>query len=68
MRSCDAKQRRACKLLTRRTQRLATNWRQKSTAHSRLKLAVEDVLDTGLPRACDKPVCERNCSALFEQN
>ena len=30
------------------------------------KLAIEDVLDTGLPRAYDKPLYERKCSALFE--
>jgi type I restriction enzyme, R subunit len=30
------------------------------------KLAIEDGLDTGLPRAYDKPLDERKCSALFE--
>ena len=40
--------------------------RQKSSARSQLKPAIEDVLDTGLPRAYDKPLYERKCSALFE--
>ena len=45
---------------------LMLNWRQKSTARSQLKLTIEDVLDTGLPRAYDKPLYEQKCSALFE--
>jgi type I restriction enzyme R subunit len=35
---------------------LVLNWRQKSAARSQLKLASEGVLDTGLPRASDKPL------------
>ncbi|MCC6822188.1 MAG: type I restriction endonuclease subunit R, partial [Verrucomicrobia subdivision 3 bacterium] len=45
---------------------LVLNWRQKSSARSQLKLAIEDTLDTGLPRAYDKPLYEQKCSALFE--
>ncbi|HEU0039621.1 MAG TPA: type I restriction endonuclease subunit R, partial [Verrucomicrobiae bacterium] len=45
---------------------LVLNWRQKSTARSLLKLTIEDVLDTGLPRAYDKPLYEQKCSAVFE--
>jgi len=45
---------------------LVLNWRQKSGARAQLKLAIEDVLDTGLPRAYDKPLCEQKCIALFE--
>lgn len=47
-------------------QLLVLNWRQKSTARSQLKLASEDTLDSGLPRAYDKPLYEQKCSALFE--
>jgi type I restriction enzyme R subunit len=47
-------------------QLLVLNWRQKSAARSQLRLAIEDVLDTGLPRAYDKPLYEQKCSALFE--
>ena len=41
------------------------NWRQKSTARSQIKLAIEDVLDT-LPEAYDRPLYAQKCSALFE--
>jgi type I restriction enzyme, R subunit len=53
-------------LLDRLKQLLVLNWRQKSSARSRLKLTIEDTLDTGLPRAYDKPLYEQKCSALFE--
>lgn len=41
----------ARELLARLKELLVLNWRQKSTARSQLKLAIEDILDTGLPRA-----------------
>ena len=53
-------------LLTRIKQLLVLNWRQKSSARSQVKLAIEDVLDAGLPRAYDNPLYEQKCSALFE--
>jgi len=53
-------------LLERLKQLLVLNWRQKSGARAQLKLAIEEVLDTGLPRAYDKPLYEQKCSALFE--
>jgi type I restriction enzyme R subunit len=56
----------ARELLNRLKQLLVINWRQKSSARSQLRLAIEDVLDTGLPRAYDKPLYEQKCSALFE--
>jgi type I restriction enzyme R subunit len=45
---------------------LVLNWRQKSTARSQLKLAIEDVLDTGLPRTYTPELYRQKCSALFE--
>jgi len=56
----------ARELLTRLKSLLVLNWRQKSSARSQLKLTIEDVLDTGLPRIYDKPLYEQKCSALFE--
>jgi len=56
----------ARELLNRLKQLLVLNWRQKSTARSQIKLTIEDVLDTGLPRAYAKPLYEQKCSALFE--
>ena len=44
---------------------LVLNWRQKSSARSQLKLAIDDVLDT-LPPAYDRPLYAQKCSALFE--
>ena len=45
---------------------LVLNRRQKTSARSQLKLTIEDVLDTGLPRAYDKPLYAQKRSALFE--
>jgi type I restriction enzyme R subunit len=53
-------------LLTRLKQLLVLNWRQKSAARAQLKLAIEDVLDTGLPRIYSRDLYQRKCSALFE--
>ena len=56
----------ARELLGRIKQLLVLNWRQKSAARAQLRLAIEDVLDTGLPRAYDPPLYAQKCSALFE--
>jgi type I restriction enzyme R subunit len=56
----------AMELLTKMKQLLVLNWRQKSSARSQLKLAIEDVLDTGLPRAFTPELYQQKCSALFE--
>lgn len=53
-------------LLARLKSLLVLNWRQKSAARSSLKLAIENTLDDGLPRAYDKPLYEQKCAALFE--
>jgi hypothetical protein len=45
---------------------LGLNWRQKSAALSQLKLAIEDTLDNGLPRAFSKELYNQKCSAVFE--
>ena len=62
-----AEAKKVAKLLLERVKALLLlNCRQKSTARSQLKLAIEDVLDTGLPRAYAKPLYAQKCSALFE--
>lgn len=53
-------------LLTRLKELLVLNWRQKSTARSQLKLAIEDVLDSGLPRAYTPELYQQKCAAVFE--
>jgi len=53
-------------LLSRLKQLLVLNWRQKSAARSTLKLAIEDTLDSGLPRAYTPEIYNQKCFALFE--
>jgi type I restriction enzyme R subunit len=53
-------------LLERLKQLLVLNWRQKASARSQVRLLIEDLLDSGLPRAYDKPTYEQKCAALFE--
>lgn len=45
---------------------LVLNWRQTVTARSRVKLAIEDLLDQGLPRAYTPDLYKQKCSAVFE--
>ena len=53
-------------LLARVKLLLVLNWRGKSSARSQLKLAIQDVLDGGLPRAYGKPFYEQKCAGIFE--
>jgi type I restriction enzyme R subunit len=56
----------ARELLVRLKALLVLNWRQKAAARSQLKLAIEDTLDTGLPRAFTPELYSQKCSAVFE--
>jgi type I restriction enzyme R subunit len=56
----------ARELLARLKGMLVLNWRQKAAARSRLKLAIEDTLDTGLPRAYTPEIYREKCLAVFE--
>ncbi len=42
------------------------DWRKRQGSRARVEDAIKEVLDTGLPRAYDKPLYEQKCSALFE--
>jgi type I restriction enzyme R subunit len=53
-------------LLVRLKELLVLNWRQKSAARSQLRMAIEDALDTGLPRAYAPDLYRKKCSAVFE--
>jgi type I restriction enzyme R subunit len=53
-------------LLARLKALLVINWRQKSSARSQLKITIEDVLDSGLPRKFTPELYQQKCSALFE--
>lgn len=56
----------ARELLARLKGLLVLNWRHKIEARSQLKLAIEDTLDYGLPRAYTPELYRQKCSALFE--
>jgi type I restriction enzyme R subunit len=56
----------ARELLERLKKLLVLNWRQKSAARSQIRLAIEDTLDQGLPRAYSPDMYRQKCSALFE--
>jgi len=62
----DEVKRVARNLLGRLKQLLVLNWRQKAAARSQVKLAIEDVLDLGLPRVFTPEVYRQKCAALFE--
>ena len=53
-------------LLEKLKRLLVINWRQKASARSQLKLAIEDTLDTGLPRIYTPEIYQQKCSAVFE--
>ena len=44
---------------------LVIDWRQRTAARSKVRLAIEDVLE-GLPKAFDKNLYQQKCAALFE--
>jgi len=56
----------AADLLARLKELLVLNWRHKAAARSALKLAIEDTLDSGLPRAYSPEMYKQKCSAVFE--
>jgi type I restriction enzyme R subunit len=56
----------AQELLGRIKALLVLNWKQKAAARSQLRLSIEDVLDSGLPRAYTPDIYEAKCNAIFE--
>lgn len=52
-------------LLSRIKALLVLNWRKKAAARSALRLAIEDTLDAGLPRAYVPEIYHKKCDALF---
>jgi type I restriction enzyme R subunit len=55
----------ARELLERLKTLLVISWRKKSSARSQVKLAIEDALDDGLPRAYTPEVYEQKCAQVF---
>lgn len=53
-------------LLKRVRGALVLNWRQKQQARAQVKIAIEDTLDEGLPRAYTPDLYRTKCAVLFE--
>ncbi len=53
-------------LLTRLKRLLTFNWRQTFQARARVRLAIEETLDTGLPRAYSPELYQQKCGTVFE--
>jgi len=56
----------ARQLLERVRTALVLNWRQKAQWRAQVRLAIEDTLDEGLPRAYTPELYNAKCSVLFE--
>jgi type I restriction enzyme, R subunit len=56
----------ARQLLQRLKNCLVLNWRQKAQARAQVRLAIEDILDDGLPRNYSPELYKQKCSAVFE--
>jgi type I restriction enzyme, R subunit len=56
----------ARQLLQRLKNCLVLNWRQKAQARAQVRLAIEDILDDGLPRKYSPELYKQKCSAIFE--
>ena len=62
-----AEVKRVAHLLLEKLKRLLTfNWRQTTQSRARVRDAIEEVLDMGLPRAYTKPLYQDKCVRLFE--
>jgi len=56
----------AGQLLQRLKDLLVIGWRQRVGSRARVRLAIEDALDDGLPRAYSNELYETKCAAVFE--
>lgn len=56
----------ARQLLEKLRDLLVIGWRQRVSSRAGVRLAIEDALDDGLPRAYSKDLYESKCSAVFE--
>jgi type I restriction enzyme R subunit len=45
---------------------LVLDWKKRATARAQVRLAIEDTLDDGLPRAYTKDLYQEKCGVLFE--
>lgn len=56
----------ARQLLQRLKTALTLDWRRRADARARVRLAIEDILDQGLPRAYAPELYKQKCSVVFE--
>jgi type I restriction enzyme R subunit len=56
----------AHEVLDRLNELLALDWRLHTQARAKVKMAIEDELDQGLPRSYTPDIFQSKCSALFE--
>jgi type I restriction enzyme R subunit len=56
----------ARQLLERLKTTLALDWRKQAQTRARARIAIEDVLDQGLPDAYTPPLYQQKCAVLFE--
>jgi type I restriction enzyme R subunit len=56
----------ARQLLDRLTLLLALDWRRETRARAQVRLAIEDTLDSGVPRAYSPDLYQRKVAAVFE--
>jgi len=56
----------ARQLLRRVRVALVLDWRQRAQARAQVRIAIEDALDEGLPRAYTPDVYQQKCAAIFE--
>ena len=56
----------ASQLLKRIKSVLVLDWRRRADARARVRLAIEDTLDTGLPRVYSPDIYKRKCVLVFD--
>jgi type I restriction enzyme R subunit len=45
---------------------LLLDWRRRNDARAKVRVAIEDALDSGLPRAYTPEVYQQKCTTVFE--
>lgn len=56
----------AKQLLAKLNKLLVLDWRKRSGSRAQVRIAIEDTLDEGLPRAYTPEIYQRKCAVLFE--
>jgi type I restriction enzyme R subunit len=61
----EAVKKAARELLMKLKDLLSLDWRERNESRARVKLAIEDLLDTGLPRAYTPDLYKEKCDRVF---